>query len=256
MGTYTLRIESTILLECVKAVLRFCSPFDNFQDQGFEFTASRQDATRFRNYQFPFADLYWHMDDLKMYSKRIASTSTHSDDYNQQSIKQIGFLLQYLCEQPTINLSRAEKRWNQPVPTCDFNTLWILMKPGAEVLVRERDQLNAYIVERVEGISASPTEKSKGYTVKVWSIDFDGERLGQCVRDIVIPVFDDEREITMLPVFPLRFYKSRPEAKTLRDTLIERGKNFVRVVTHPTYQDFTGSSKCYIGRKVCKASRF
>lgn len=58
-------------------------------------------------------------------------------------------------------------------PVTSFATLWLFLKPGTDVYVREDDgTLNAYVVDEVRG---GVTEKdgkrvSRNYSVSVWNL--------------------------------------------------------------------------------------
>ncbi|KAJ4287702.1 hypothetical protein N0V90_012405 [Kalmusia sp. IMI 367209] len=243
IGTCTLQIESDHLFNALKALLSFCSPADLDKDEGFDLYRHKIKPRSFRHFVFPFKDLYWHIQELESYSSNMKGPrSNHSNEYNATCDRHIEVLLQYLQQQSTINFPHVRKNWSKSIPTTNFKTLWILFKPGSEVYVRERGQLNAYIIERVEGISRSYEDQPQPYKIVMWNIDFDGERLGRSVKEIQIPVFDDDREIASLPVFPVRFYQDNSEGKPLQEKLIERGKTFVQAVTRPTYRDFTGTN--------------
>ncbi|KAE9374968.1 hypothetical protein N431DRAFT_438325 [Stipitochalara longipes BDJ] len=126
-----------------------------------------------------------------------------------------------------------------------FADIWYLFKPGDEVIGQDRRQ--AY---RVLSITSSghkfippwktwqsrraPSLSESSVTLHCVHVDFDGQKLGPVSTKINIFRFDGEKDVTSLPVFPLRFAKD-PNAgeipkQTFRERLIARGEMFVDVV--------------------------
>ena len=64
--------------------------------------------------------------------------------------------------------------------------------------------------------------------LRLYYIDFDGQRFSPVRGDVSIEAFDGEREITKLPVYPLRFHKDH---KTLLTELQDRGERFRDIVS-------------------------
>jgi len=132
--------------------------------------------------------------------------------------------------------------------TVRFADIWYLFKPGDEVVDQTLRQ--AYRVVNVSSpghtvISPWRTKWDKSAKAKEETpvilvcayIDFDGKNLGPRVRKVRIPRYDNEKAVTSLEVFPLRFAEQRIRAQTsrkdgepkmsLRDTLIKRGRRFM-----------------------------
>ncbi|KAJ2987411.1 hypothetical protein NUW58_g4520 [Xylaria curta] len=76
--------------------------------------------------------------------------------------------------------------------------------------------------------------------LRLYYIDFDGQRFSPVRGDVSIEVFEGEKEITKLPIYPLRFHKEHEYF--LRD-LQDRGQRFREIVSsgNPTlsYQGWT-----------------
>lgn len=258
-GQSTLEVHSMPLLDALKAVVEFQSPDEGEYDRGFRLAEENSTHLESGRFQFPYLDLYHHMDELIAYKSKInGPRQRHSAEYNKECDRHIDILINYLVDQPIIALSKATIAWSQKVPITIFGWLWLLLKPGSDVYVRERGHLNAYVIESVDGISRYSTERPKPYVVKVWNLDFDGKVFGRSSKTIWVPVFDGEREIQSLPLFPVRFHQDTEGEKSLRDGLIERGKKFFKLIKHPTYQEYTGPSSFSKARTVCilQNSRF
>ncbi|KAK8034124.1 hypothetical protein PG993_009119 [Apiospora rasikravindrae] len=65
------------------------------------------------------------------------------------------------------------------------------------------------------------------FDVFVSAIDYNGEEFGPVTRYITIDSFDGLREVTTLPVYPLRFHKERDE---LRKSFGENGSKFKKAI--------------------------
>lgn len=251
-GVPVLQIHSSILLDALKAVMHFQTSVEIEDDEGFSMVTRRLSSNlRSGQFVFPFEDLYYHKEDLSTYRTQVGGPKQHhSREYNETCDRHIQILLDYLYNQPAIQLGKAETAWSQSLPMTAFRSLWILLKPGSDVYVRERGRLNAYVVERVEGIVRTTTSPPRPYLVKLWNLDFNGKCLSRSVKTVSIPVFDGEREVTSLPVFPTRFHRDKANERPHREVLIERGKTFVKVITQPSYQEYTGPSSFSRARTV------
>ena len=224
----------------------------HYRDSGFELPGWRN-ASDFRagRFIFPFPDLCFHFDDLLAYKNNTsASRALHSKEYNEECDRHIDVLLDYLSNQPSLGLKNARSLWEQTTPMTDFGRLWLLFKPGSDVYVRERGQLNGYVVESIKGMQKSVNARAGPLTIKVWNLDFDGENFIRTSKIITIPAFDSEREITSLPLFPTRFHIDKEGETPLREALVARGKIFIHVVKKPKYQEYAGNSSFHQGRTV------
>lgn len=252
IGQYTLEVRSRPLLDALKAVVEFQSSDGDEYDLGFRVNSETSTNLKNGKFTFPYVDLYHHIDELIAYKSKVdGPRQRHSAEYNKECGRHIDILIKFLVDQPIIELSKATIARSQRVPVTTFGWLWLLLKPGSDVYFRERGHLNAYVIESIYGISRYSTSRPRPYEVTVWNLDFDGKVFGRSSKKILVPVFDGEREIQSLPLFPVRFYQDAEGEKSLRDGLIERGKKFVKLIKQPTYQEYTGPSSFSIARTVC-----
>ncbi|KAF2707698.1 hypothetical protein K504DRAFT_446813 [Pleomassaria siparia CBS 279.74] len=247
VGSAVIQINSNILLNALKAIVQFQCPdeeteplpsYQYYEDNGFELPGWRN-ASDFRagRFIFPFPDLCFHIDELKTYKTDSSpSRQRHSKEYNEECDRHIDILLNYLYKQPSLRLQNAEVAWAQKPPVTTFGWLWLLFKPGSDVYIREREQLNCYVVESVRGMAKSSNYRAGPLIIKVWNLDFDGKKLVRKMQIITIAAFDGEREIRELPLFPTRFYPNKEGEVIYRQRLIQRGKTFINVVKKPTHQ--------------------
>ncbi|PYH96949.1 P-loop containing nucleoside triphosphate hydrolase protein [Aspergillus ellipticus CBS 707.79] len=238
-----LHVRSSILLNALKTIIEFESPPDALlvREYGHGEVSTNLGTGRF---VFPFTDLYHHRDRLLDYREEVKKY--HDQSYSDACREHIDILLEYLYSQLTPNLKTVERLWSQSVPKTTFDLIWLLLKPGSDVYVHDGNQLNAYVIESFHGGVqwGSPDVWPRPYIVTVWNLNYDGQSLSRSVKDITIGVFDGEREITSLPLFPTRFYGSSDASRIqYQEKLIERGRRFVQIVRKPTYQEYSGPSR-------------
>ncbi|KAF2135438.1 uncharacterized protein K452DRAFT_239383 [Aplosporella prunicola CBS 121167] len=243
-----------MLLNAIKAVIKFQNIEEELEEK-FRVYGETNNLDR-GLFAYPFRDLYHHKDELLQYKDQTdGPKSRHSEEYNRECNRHIDVLIQYLYGQPSIRLREVEAMWNRSIPVTTFSSLWLLLKPGATVYVPERGAINAYIIESVRGgpQGIGSIAKVQPYAVHVWNLDFDGKILRRSQRKITIPVFDGEREIRSLRLYPERFHEVKEGERPQKELLIERGKKFLEVVKSPTFQEYTGPSQFHGARKFDNA---
>ncbi|KAI0903084.1 hypothetical protein F4823DRAFT_629696 [Ustulina deusta] len=202
VGEKRLRIHSPFLLNALKSIIKYSSKVPSGADTG-----NLNDG----EFSHPYQDLFHHKQELSDYKKETAGPrANHTPEYNAECDRHIDFLLQYLDQEPNVRIKALEVMWVKSIPTTTFAGFWLLMKPGSDVYVEEDGQLNAYVVDWVSGgvdyLSPSQWSTSvQGYDVCVWYLKYDGKVVGRGSKLIHVPVFDNERDILSLPIFPTRF---------------------------------------------------
>jgi hypothetical protein len=246
-GTDKKKARLTPLDKVISTCLKIHSPFlHNVLKSIVECTDKSTDS-RFTVgtglFMHPYEDLYHHMSEILDYKSHESELRVkHSADFNQQCDEHIDLLLGYLNSQPTVPVKEFSTRLEQKTPVVTFATLWLLLKPGIDVYVREDDgSLNAYVVhEVVGGVSETDgKEESSDYGVYVWNLAFDGTQISPGLRRLEISVFDDVREVTSLPVFPVKFIDEHDNG-ILKEQLINRGKKYLEYSKRPSFLQYTG----------------
>jgi hypothetical protein len=213
-------------------------------------------------FKYPFRDLYYHKKELLEFKAgNYACCAWHPEEYQRECGEHIDLLIGYLYAQPDIGLAAAEVGWTRKVPTTNFSSFWLLMKPGTDVYVRKGDRLNAFVVDFVEGgvsfMQRGKIRKVEPYSVKLWGLWFDGVIVSRIQIGIEVPVFDNERDVRSLPVFPVEFQDNEDNGAT-RKQLIDRGKKFYQCCRGPAYMEYSGlgsagrTSKVGDVRHVCQ----
>ncbi|OAG06722.1 uncharacterized protein CC84DRAFT_1142712 [Paraphaeosphaeria sporulosa] len=169
------------------------------------------------------------------------------------ALKHLKYLLQFL------DATLVAKRNYFNSPQCRkvfFSDLWHLFRPGTEVIGSDGKQAYRVIgVQSARHRIAPPWErwykpigrgeKKLEFRITCVYIDFDGANIGPVTKVFDISMFDGQREITSLEVYPIRFHSVRqseynetewhemenyPVSERYRKRLIGRGARFLNVV--------------------------
>jgi hypothetical protein len=77
----------------------------------------------------------------------------------------------------------------------------------------------------------------------VWHLAIVGTKLQRRQKVIHVPIFDSEREITSLPLYPIRFHKDPLGGPSLEEELVQRGKRFFELVKSPAFREYSGRGR-------------
>lgn len=237
-----LHVRSLLLLNALRSVVKYSSNDTEPLVDGM--------------FPFPFKELYHHREELLEFQKGSSGArANHTPENNADCDRHIDILLEYLDHEPTVQFQSVKKQWAQKVPTTTFAEFWLLLKPGADVYIKEYGQLNACVVDLVHGGMEyeSHTIHAEAYQVHVWYLVFNGTVIKRKSKVIQVPVFDGERDIVSLPVFPTSFH-DQLDGGILRRTLIERGEKVFRYARGPTFLEYSGSGLKQGMKKVCKTT--
>ncbi|KAJ5178623.1 ATPase AAA-type core [Penicillium coprophilum] len=237
-----LYIHSPILLNALNAIIDCQSRPDRIPRVEYRVEGIESDLGQGR-LVYPFTDLHHYRGRLLQYREEVGDT--HDSEYSTTCQEHIDILVEYLDGLTSIGLRNAELLWNSEIPKTTFSSLWLLLKPGTDVFVQEQGKLNAYVIESFSGGVpwGFPNARSRPYVVNVWNLDYDGQVLSRSAKEVNISVFDGQREITSLPLFPIKFYVDEDPQNPLRQQLVDRGKRFVKMVKTPTFQEYSGPSR-------------
>ncbi|KAJ2995711.1 hypothetical protein NUW58_g1198 [Xylaria curta] len=214
----SLHIHSPFLLNALRSIIKYSATKPS---------GSRLGGFEDGEFPYPYADLFYHIQDLLDYKNDTTGPrDNHTPGYNAECDRHIDFLLDYLEKEPTIQHKLLEDRWAKKTPTTTFSGFWLLMKPGSDVYVEEYGQLNAYVVDRISGGVKSAFQGPLAL-------------LRRQVKAVEVPVFDNEKDILSLPLFPARFQDDK-DGGARKKQLIDRGKKVFRFVKRPTFLEYTG----------------
>ena len=230
LGRKELIIHSPYLLNVLGAVVKYSTTPPS----------GRLDGLKQGRFQFPFHDLCYYRDDFQAYKIAHEARERHTTEYNDKTDHHIDVLLDYLYSEQDIHLKETEERWSRKYPTTTFESAWLLFKPGTDVYVPEAGTWSAYVVDSIFCGSAQMFSRRIAipYKVDAWNLAFNGTVITRQLRRIEIPVFDGEREISSLPVFPCRFIREDLCSSTVRTRLIQRGLKYMALVQGPAYREY------------------
>jgi hypothetical protein len=178
-----------------------------------------------KSYYHPYEELYFHLPDLLSYKNGSSGLrANYSEQYNQKCDEHIDLLSDCLKAQAKIPFDDFNIRLARTIPVVTFGTYWLLLLPGTDMCVREADgSLNAYIMTGwTGGIAATDGKRTiSHYRLSVWNLVFDGTKIVPCIRLVEVNVFDNERQITSLSVFPAAFVDEKDDGQT-RGALVSR----------------------------------
>jgi hypothetical protein len=250
IGEKFLKIHSPLLLNALRTVIKYSS----------QPPSGEADPLNDGIFPYPYKDLFLHKDDLVTYKNEPNATKErHSDDYNAECARHIDVLVDYLYSQDAIRLKQAEEGRKKDVPVTTFGSLWLLLKSGTDVYVKENGILNAYIVDSVFGGVNSVVrglkedDKVVDYSIRLWNIAFDGDWLERRSHHVRVPVFDGERDVTSLPLFPAQMHRDEAGQQTRREQLVERGMKYVQLIKGPSFREYSGKG-LDLDRTVCYQS--
>ncbi|XDG05324.1 hypothetical protein ABKA04_004939 [Annulohypoxylon sp. FPYF3050] len=230
-------IHSPLLMNALRSVMKYSSEGPS---------GDETETMRAGMFAHPYRDLFYHRQELLEFKKQTTGIrANHSEEYNAECDKHIDFLLEYLENEPTVQVKSLEARWAKKVPTTTFAGLWLLLKPGSDVYVLQDGQLNAYVVDSITGgvehfFRGLWSLSIGSYVIRLWNLVYNGKVITRRSKDVVIPVFDNERNITSLPVFPARF-QDQLDGGLRRKQLIERGQKMALFAKGPAFLEYTGS---------------
>jgi hypothetical protein len=194
-------------------------------------------------FHYPYQELFHHLPGLLEYqNENAALRNTHTTLFNEKFDEHMSLLDDYLNSKSGVPTEEFKARLERKIPTVTFATYWLLLKPGSQVYARESDgTLNAYILDEVRG---GPSQRggekiNRDYSISVWYLTFDGRAMSPDFRGFKISVFDNERDITSLTVFPARFIDDKDNGE-LEKRLVERGERYFTYSKAPAFLQYTG----------------
>jgi hypothetical protein len=252
-----LLVHSPILLNALRAVIKYSflpmamrPGMAKKRGIGDNIDLKTSDLTG-GNFPYPYTDLYYSKDDLLEYKTKPNETRLrHTNEYNAECDRHIDILIDYLYRQEKINLHQVEADWKRDKPVTTFGSLFLLMRPGCDVYVKEHGCLNAYVVDGWGGGTVR-SDLVEEYQILVWNLQFNGSYIVKKSKTIEIPQFDGVREITSLPLYPTRFHEEMVGQLSLREQLVMRGKKFVDLAKGAAFREYNGTGLESKSKRVC-----
>ncbi|KAJ8127276.1 hypothetical protein O1611_g6359 [Lasiodiplodia mahajangana] len=169
----------------------------------------------------PYACLMHHMSDLEYlaYSEKDPIKLEH-----------IQVLLGFLRPRYQQQYVPAKERYLSTQPTVRFEDLWVAMKPGVPAYAEFNRGITGCVVGCVIGeVIRLPPKPSQDLPGR-WSIDFwflqvhwPSDEIGCTRHTITITLFDGEKPITSLPIYPAEILDATDQGTTKR-RFVDRGR--------------------------------
>lgn len=127
------------------------------------------------------------------------------------------------------------------------------MHNGREILDRAQDSQTEENTVRADLLASMNRGPRTSFVVDYLGIDFDGNALGPKTSKLSIDPFDDERKISDLPLYPIKYAEasnglsargsaSLEESTSLWAALLQRGRRFVELANakHMKHCEYRG----------------
>lgn len=174
----------------------------------------------------PYLVLFHYRNELREYSKHSARS--------KEEKTHLKVLIDFMARE----FGRLELDYSQLVPKGQvaFATVWTLFKLNEEVFLHHENYITCGVVCDVRFLDGKQPALS-AWSIGTRSWAYNGSHFGPVDTHFTIDQFDGIYDITSLPLYPVRYHRSREEID-LRKRLIERGRKWKRMVdvTHCNYE--------------------
>ncbi|RGP61609.1 p-loop containing nucleoside triphosphate hydrolase [Fusarium sporotrichioides] len=184
-----------------------------------------------------YREIQAHFDANKAKIVQGADTDTEIDNIKKDEdeevtgLRHLGWLLAFFKKAVLDDMINEQDRHADDM--CTFRMLWLLYKPGMTVYHESDGHLGAYVLQSVDTdpgiLSIVPPMRPKSYTIKVWSLDFDGKYVGRVGKTITIAPFEGVRPIRSLQLVPSDII-DRDDNGKWREKLEDNGKKWYQLL--------------------------
>ncbi|GKU10593.1 unnamed protein product, partial [Fusarium langsethiae] len=184
-----------------------------------------------------YREIQAHFDANKAKIVQGVDTDTQIDNIKKDEdeevtgLRHLGWLLAFFKKAVLDDMINEQNRHADDM--CTFRMLWLLYKPGMTVYHESDGHLGAYVLQSVDTdpgiLSIVPPMRPKSYTIKVWSLDFDGKYVGRVGKTITIAPFEGVRPIRSLQLVPSDII-DRDDNGKWREKLEDNGKKWYQLL--------------------------
>lgn len=184
----------------------------------------------------PFCVFYHYYEELKALretqnhstespneNKHTENTTTGHETHNSETVEHLKILCDFIEGQNLKDVELERKRHLQNPPVATYRMMWLLFKPGTRIYNFSSGRATAGVV--ISAQTDSGSQRPGLRSLKFWTLDFDGFKLGRRELSHNFRPFDGEKMVSELPVSPCDLYDAQDNNR-LRDELIHRGKMF------------------------------
>ena len=153
---------------------------------------------------------------------------------NDDTANQIGQLLDIMRPYHEKHVLPEWELHNMSPPLATFERLWLLFMPGERVYTKVGGELAGFIVTSTRYKYKDDSSKTRDagkrmMYVYIWNYRFVGGKVVRHQSRVKIEEFKDQREITVLPIFPSSVYDILDDGG-LRRNLELRGKKYYNMI--------------------------
>ena len=203
----------------------------------------------------PYRTYFHHDKELNAYRNRFHPDAIDPNvelcERNVNAYEHLGILQDVLFQRSGKAVEAERQRHTRGVAT--FDMLWLLFRPGTDVYVDDHEdgEYNAFVIKSVS--AGDSWSSSSPLTIEAWNMTYDGSQLGRHLKFFIQPVYEGEKEISSLKVFPCEFWKEQSKqgenTKPLKLKLEERGKMFFKLAQRQC-MDYDGATYSWPKKQV------
>lgn len=178
--SYSLRILSIAIINALQNIVEYY-PGQNLSGHAVEVA-------------WPYAILVHHYDELQDFKRKCQSKDVSELCAREKDAPEhIDHLIQFLDENIMERVIAEKNRLKKGFYT--FEDTWVAYKPGRTVGdFTNQEKWQPYVISEVRG--GSFVNPPVPWTIRGWTLGFDGTYVGRCEYTIDIPRFDGESDVT------------------------------------------------------------
>lgn len=193
----------------------------------------------------PYAALVHYLPQLQNITKLNNVHTTLTDDshgakntpkYGTETIQHLAILLEYLEPFYARSIAAIQAKLDKPTAVITWKNLWLLYKPGQEVYIDYRGKWRSGVVmdaktRRSHPENNDPRQPSEPqqFGVHCWNLSSDGDDIGRKQHIIRVEEYEEERKVTLLPVYPCSMWDQKDDNKR-KSSFKKRGKLYFDVL--------------------------
>lgn len=197
------------------------------------------------------------------YQKNAESSAATRDgnvdslEYDEETNRHIDTILGFVRKPKwEESVKMEESRYSHTPPTCTYQMLWLLYKPGDTVYTESNGKPAASVIQSVKvdpAVLSLQPDKLMPYKLTIWYLDFDGRHVRRWSRVVTIAPFEGEKEISTLSVVPCEIFDQFDSGKR-RSMLETEGERWYQLLS-PKQVRYVGDTIGLPKRKVSNHSR-
>ncbi|MCJ1308633.1 hypothetical protein MMC25_002286 [Agyrium rufum] len=226
----------------------------------------------------PYAVLIHHRDELEKLCRAIENGGTTTrcpkhehctclqtvklasdahEEHDLETAKHLRIMLDFLDTNFKKKNEAERQRWSKKPGTATYDMLWLLLKPGTRCYTEVDGELAGFVVRSCEPFDITT---NTSWSVRLWSLDFDGQFVRRKGLTVVMFSFEGEKDINSLKIIPMEYKDLEDPNRQI--VIRERGEHFYKVIKAGFEQaEYNGDSlgqkrRRYKGRVILDPSSY